>query len=226
MWKSLISTLFSEENLYIQALKESYKMLDLDLTMYQASVESLRHSDSGEISIDVYKLDKQINEYERDVRKKIMTHLAVTGAQDLAPGLVLVSVVIDIERIGDYTKNICDMARNHPKKLDATPLEEPLQEVEAGVSALFRDMIKAFKSSDEESAKQLMTDYKETISGCCDEITNKIVSGKVEMTPPADAAAVALYSRFLKRIAAHSRNIITSVVNPFDRIGYKYQDDD
>ncbi len=226
MWKSLISTLFSEDNLYVQALKESYKMLDLDLTMYEASVESLRHSDSGEIGIDIYKLDKQINEYERDVRKKIMTHLAVTGAQDLAPGLVLVSVVIDIERIGDYTKNICDMARNHPKKLDATPLEEQLREVETGVSTIFRGMIEAFKSSDEESAKQIMNEYKETISGSCDEITNKIVSGKVEMTPPADAAAVALYSRFLKRIAAHSRNIITSVVNPFDRIGYKYQGND
>ena len=201
-------------------------MLDLDLTMYEASVESLRHSDSGEMDIDVYALDKQINEYERDVRKKIMTHLSVTGARDLAPGLALVSVVIDIERIGDYTKNICDMARNHPKKLDATPLEEQLQEVEAGVSDIFRHMIAAFKSSDEESAKQIMSDYKETISGSCDQITNKIVSGKVEMTPSADAAAVALYARYLKRIAAHSRNIITSVVNPFDRIGYKYQESD
>jgi hypothetical protein len=32
---------------------------------------------------------------------------------------------------------------------------------------------------------------------------------------------VALYARFLKRIASHSRNIISGVVNPFPRIGYK-----
>ena len=32
---------------------------------------------------------------------------------------------------------------------------------------------------------------------------------------------VALYLRFLKRISAHSRNLISSVVNPFDRIGYR-----
>jgi len=32
---------------------------------------------------------------------------------------------------------------------------------------------------------------------------------------------VSLYARFLKRIASHSRNIVTSVVNPFHRIGYR-----
>ena len=35
------------------------------------------------------------------------------------------------------------------------------------------------------------------------------------------ATAVAMYSRYLKRIGAHSRNLISSVVNPFERIGYR-----
>ncbi len=226
MWKSLMSALFSEDNLYIQALKESYKMLDMDMVMYEAAIESLRHSDTADIPVDIYDLDQQINAYEQDVRKKIMTHLSVTGASDLAPGLALISVVIDIERIGDYTKNICDLARHHPKRLNAEPLEKQLQEVETGVTQVFKDMIQAFQNSDEESARRIMTDYKESISGCCDEITFKIVGGKQSLASPADAAAVALYARFLKRIAAHSRNIITSVVNPFDRIGYKYKDVD
>jgi len=37
---------------------------------------------------------------------------------------------------------------------------------------------------------------------------------------PGDAAAMALYIRFLKRVNSHLRNITTSVVNPFDRIGF------
>ncbi len=37
------------------------------------------------------------------------------------------------------------------------------------------------------------------------------------------ATAIAMYSRYLKRIAAHSRNLISSIVNPFERIGYKEQ---
>ena len=38
--------------------------------------------------------------------------------------------------------------------------------------------------------------------------------------PLAMGIAFALYLRFLKRIAAHSRNLASSVVNPFHRIGY------
>ncbi|MCH7520685.1 MAG: hypothetical protein IIB42_03155 [Candidatus Marinimicrobia bacterium] len=224
MWKSLLSSLFKEDNLYIQALNESYEMLDLDLSMYEASVESLRHSDTGDVNIDIYQLDKKINAYERDVRKKVMTHLSVTGSKDLAPGLILISVVIDIERIGDYTKNINDMAQQHTKRLKAGSIEEDLQLVESRVTSLFSDMIKTFKNSDEDKARQLMEAYKGGISNNCDEITNRIVNGEVTDLPSADAAAVALYARYLKRIAAHSRNIITSVVNPFDRIGYKYKE--
>ena len=75
-------------------------------------------------------MDKKINEFERDVRRKVMTHLAVGGKEDIGSGLVLVSVVIDIERIGDYTKNIYDLALNHPKKLTSGSLESTLNDME------------------------------------------------------------------------------------------------
>jgi phosphate transport system protein len=192
--------------------------------MYEAAVDSLRYSDTGKLSVDVYELDQKINAFERDVRKKVMTHLAVTGSLDLAPGLVLVSVVIDIERIGDYTKNICDLAPLHPGRLHGGSQEEELKNIEIRVTTLFRDMIQAFKTSNEKSAREIMETYKGGISRQCDGITNRIVSGEVTDLKSGDGAAVALYSRYLKRIAAHSRNIITSVVNPFDRIGYKYQE--
>ena len=39
-----------------------------------------------------------------------------------------------------------------------------------------------------------------------------------------EAVSTALYVRFLKRISAHLMNIASSVVNPFDRIGFR--DDD
>jgi phosphate transport system protein len=64
-------------------------------------------------------MDKQVNRFERDVRRKVMTHLTVCGPADLAAGLVLVNVVIDIERIADYAKNIFDLARYHPRRLHA-----------------------------------------------------------------------------------------------------------
>ena len=113
MWKTLIGA-FKKHNLYQQALAEACEMLETDGRMFEASVESLRRSDTADIAVDIYKLDKEINRSERDVRKKVMTHLVVSGGTELAHGLALISVVIDIERIGDYTKNIYDLARRHP----------------------------------------------------------------------------------------------------------------
>jgi phosphate transport system protein len=212
---------FRKDNLFAQAIEECHAMLDLDLDMYQASVKSLRESDQGDIQLDVAASDKRINAYERDVRKKVMTHLAVAGSADLPAGLVLVTVVIDIERIGDYTKNIYELARSHPQRLQAGSLEPRLQEVEAGVTQLFQDMIPAFKMHEEEMARRIMTGYKESLSAACESITMDVVSGTVTDLPSADAAAVSLYARYLKRIASHSRNIVTSIVNPFHRIGYR-----
>jgi phosphate uptake regulator len=220
MWKNVLN-LFKKDNLYVQALQECYTMLDLDWAMYQASVKSLRESDTNEVGIDIYATDKEINAYERDVRKKVMTHLSISGGADLTSGLVLVSVVIDIERIGDYTKNIYELAQHHPLRLQASSLEAQLRDVEAGVSDLFRDMIQAFKTNDEELARKIMANYKQELSTACEHICKQILTGKATDLNSADAATVVLYTRFLKRIAAHSRNIITSVVNPFHRIGYK-----
>lgn len=223
MWKNLLH-LFKEEDLYTQALERSYQMLDMDFEMYEASVETLRRSDTREIGIDIYKMDKQINAYEREVRKKVMTHLAVTGTADLVSGLVLVSVVVDIERIGDYTKNIFDLATNHPKKLVADSIETELNRIETTVTSQFKTMITAFKNSDEHLARRVMDEYKEEVSKACDTITHGVVSGEITELDASTGTAVALYARYLKRIAAHSRNIITSVVNPFDRIGYPYKE--
>ena len=212
--------LLKSDSLYEQALVESYEMLDIDLSMFTESVRSLRESDSADINIDIYDMDKKINSFERDVRRKIMTHLTVNPQQDLSSGLVLVSVVIDIERIGDYTKNIYDLALNHPKRLDGLELEERLSEVENSTRELFIASIDSFKNQDIDKARSLMGMYKEKISTQSDSIVNDIISNKFPDLDSSKATSVALYSRYLKRIAAHSRNLISSIVNPFERIGY------
>ena len=219
MFKQIFE-IFKSDSLYEQALVECHEMLDIDLSMFKESIKSLRESDSADIDIDIFAMDKKINEFERDVRRKVMTHLAIGGKEDIGSGLILVSVVIDIERIGDYTKNIYDLAVNHPKKLNGASLEDRIAEIEKTVLGLFEESINAFKTQDIEKARLLMDQYKKHISTQADEITNEIVMGKISDLDVGSASAVGLYSRYLKRIAAHSRNIISSVVNPFERIGY------
>ena len=219
MFKQIFE-LFKSDSLYEQALVESYEMLDIDLSMFNESVRSLRESDSADINIDIYEMDKKINSFERDVRRKIMTHLAISGKDDLGSGLIMVSVVIDIERIGDYTKNIYDLALQHPSRLNGGNHSDSLKEVEDATQKFFVDSVKAFKEQNIELARKLMKDYKTEISAKCDQITNDIVSGKSNNMSVSEASATALYARYLKRISAHCRNLISSIVNPFERIGY------
>ena len=65
-----------------------------------------------------------------------------------------------------------------------------------------------------------MSYFKKYISSTSNEIVNGIVSNKNNEFTPDVAGALCLYARYLKRIAAHSRNLVSSIVNPFERIGY------
>ena len=214
-----ILNLLKKDNLQSQALRECHEMLALCDTMVKASVESLRRRDDATIEIDIRAMDRKLNSFERDVRRKVMTHLALGNPGDLSAGLVLVSIVIDLERIGDYSKNIYDLAIQHPRRLDGGPLEARLAEIEADTLSLLSLATRAFRDGDEEAARKLMHDYKADISTKCRALERGLVTGETVVESPT-AASLALYMRFLKRIAAHSRNLASSVVNPFDRIGY------
>ena len=219
MFKEIFE-MFKGDSLYIQALDECHEMLEIDREMFTQSIKALRTSDSAEIPIDIYAMDKKINSFEMDVRRKVATHLVVANSQDIGPGLVLTSVVIDIERIGDYTKNIYDLAVTHPKKLYVESIEDRVASIENSTVNYFNDTIDAFKNQDVDKARVLMTSYKDNISKESQNLVEDIISGKISDLDVSQSASIVLYARYLKRIAAHSRNLISSVVNPFERIGY------
>lgn len=212
--------LFRKESLLKQAYNRSLEMIREDREMFVEAMRSLREHDDAKIGIDIYAKDQMINAYEREVRRHVLTHLTVAQGQNAHAGLALVSVVVDIERIGDYTKNIYDLAVHHPTRLDAGEFESQLDRIETVALENFRRTAKAFKSGDVDEARSLMHDYKEDISARVREVEAKLVEGSTTL-PVADAVSLALYLRFLKRISAHSRNLVSSLVNPLDRIGYE-----
>jgi hypothetical protein len=57
-----------------------------------------------------------------------------------------------------------------------------------------------------------------------EEIIAALISHDDPGLPCNEAVATALYVRFLKRVSAHLMNIASSVVNPFDRIGFRGDD--
>ncbi|MEE9166113.1 MAG: PhoU domain-containing protein [Candidatus Neomarinimicrobiota bacterium] len=220
MWKELI-TVWKSDNLLLQAWDESYEMLEISREMFWEAIRILRESDDLKVNREIKKKDRIVNEYLQEVRRKVMTHCTVQGPRSLPSGMVLVSIVIDMERIGDYCKNILDLASAHPQRLSVSAYEEALADIEEEIKSRFDETISVLKNQDLEKARTMMDTFKVEISGICDQIDDDLVQGKVKDLSPGDAAAAALYVRYLKRISAHLNNIATSVVNPFDRIGFR-----
>ena len=212
--------LFGAENLLDVAYETTIKMLEFDHRMYDASRHTLRETDTSELPFDIKETDRQINRYEREVRRNVLTHLSVAGTQNLVPGLALVSIVIDVERIGDYTKNIADLAARHPHRLQGGPFEDGLTKIETLIGKGFPTVIGVLKSQDRAEAREVMG-REQQIAATSDQIVNDLISGKWSDIKQGDAVVLALYSRFLKRINAHLTNVASAIVNPFPRIGFR-----
>lgn len=217
--------LFRKENLLQQAFVRSQEMLRVDQEMFLAATRSLRESEDARIDIDIYAKDQLINAYEREVRRKVFTHLTVARDANLNAGLVLVSVVIDIERIGDLTKNIVDLALQHPGRLRCGVYEESIRTIETTVKTMFALLLEALPSNDEAKAREVMSEHW-WIARRCDEINSSLITSEEPTLPCREAVATALYARFLKRTSAHLMNISSSLVNPFDRIGFRADEPD
>jgi phosphate uptake regulator len=130
-------------------------------------------------------------------------------------------MVVDVERVGDYTKNILDLALNHPNTIRSEDYSEALHHVEQEVISRFSKTLEAIHTQDVEVARSMMDSYKETLTGVSDDIVNGCISGKITLGNESKTVALALYARYLKRIGAHLKNITTVLVNPFEAVGYK-----
>lgn len=212
--------LFRKESLLKQAYNRSLEMMSADREMYIEAVKSLRQHDDARISIDIYAKDQMINAYEREVRRHVLTHLTVAQGQNVHAGLALVSIVVDIERIGDYTKNIVALALQHPGRLDCGSFEEDVKKIETTVQTMFNLIVEALPSGDVPKAKEVMSEHW-WISKRSDDIIDALVARGDDSLTVSEAVSTALYIRYLKRISAHMMNVASSLVNPFDRIGFR-----
>ena len=214
--------LWKDDDLLAQAWNESFDMMVLSNTMFTSAVKYLRRGESLEAIKALKKKDKDINQYQQSVRKKVVTHFSISkNINNLPSGLVLLSIVIDIERLGDYTKNILDLAKHHPKKFVSEKISDDLRVVEKAVIERFGNTIKAVEEMDEEVAKELIKSYRSDLGKLSDNLVASSISGKLQIGVEHKASSMVLYARYLKRIGAHLKNITSVVVNPFESIGYK-----
>ncbi len=169
-----------------------------------------------------HKSDIRINKLQRQIRKRVLVHLATThGGSDLPYCMLLVSLVKDVERIGDYAKDLIALRRQCPT-LPVHSSVEDLRALGQLVEGHLRSASDAFALSERKTARSVLRDGQETILKL-DEMVDVLASSDLD---PRSVAALVLAAHYYKRICSHSLNIVSSVVQPLHRLDYYHSKHD
>ncbi len=173
------------------------------------------------VADEVRRTDRQINVTEIEIRRELLVHISVHGTADAGEMLVFMNMIKDLERIGDYNKNIFDLALEGVSFSGAEDLEQILG-FRDELSSRIALMGEILDTRDEDRARAYI-ERGDHLRREFDGLVNELVHATA---PALVAVPRALLYRFLKRVAAHCANVVTAVVMPVDRLDYFDEDDD
>ncbi|MFU8831591.1 MAG: phosphate signaling complex PhoU family protein [Wenzhouxiangella sp.] len=208
-----------------QAFSQLTEMLEHSLWMFKRANEVL-HSEipAEDVHQAIYARDKEINELQRSIRRKVLRYLTINPGYDVAPCLALISVTKDAERIGDYCKNVYEVGRAYTEGFHIAKYHEPLTEIANQTIEMFTMVSEACKNGDEALAEQAIGRSR-IIRRRCDRIIDELFADEEPMQIH-EAVAYSLLARHYKRVAGHLSNISTAVVGQLDDMDFEPQSDD
>ncbi|MBC8195747.1 MAG: PhoU domain-containing protein [Acidimicrobiia bacterium] len=173
------------------------------------------------VAEDVRRTDRQINITEMEIRRALVVHASVHGGGDTPEVLVVMNMIKDLERIGDYNKNIFDMAEEGVSFAGSDDVDRILayrDEVSTRI-ALLGEILSVRDEDRTRAYIQRGDELRREFDG---RIRDLIHSSEPALT----SVPRALLYRFLKRVTAHSLNVASAVIMPVDRLDYFDEDDD
>jgi phosphate transport system protein len=222
MFKELLSVFRSSDPL--RAMQNNFSaMLTLGYEMILSAGQNFfTGSASSQERTDLYRRDVHMNQLQRQIRKQVVTHLSVPGNRpDVPYSLLLISLVKDVERIGDYAKNLAEINDLRPGALPEDEIMLELQEIRRDVEQSFKALSVVFGSSDRERAVELIQQGRDAAHRCNALITRIARSNYDAGT----VTALVLGTRYYKRIGGHVLNVLSSIVMPIHKIDYYDEDE-
>ena len=176
----------------------------------------LQNTDEANLGQKIHDADKRINKLQKQMRRRIIEHLALQPTVDVSACLILMSVVKDGERLGDYCKNLYEVVELLNEPIEPGEYSEYFGELDGDIAALFGYTRSAVFDADEDKAR-LTWDVENRIAKRCDRIVGRIAKAPLSTNR---AVCFALIARHYKRIVAHLVNIATSSILPLSDIDY------
>lgn len=183
----------------------------------EAGDQYWNHHGNAPNGLSCDEIDGHLNALQRSARRGIILHLATSDSADMPYSLLLMSLVKDVERIGDYAKNLAripELTGQVGKPLPDIPLTAELRTLAAEIEALARRAPTVFADADREVAAELAAAGKaraRRLDGLLSELARSD-------QPAAVVTRVTLTARYYKRVQSHFLKVLTCMLVPLDRL--------
>ena len=165
---------------------------------------------------DLYNTDNAINELHKEVRREMIIHSAVNSRNlDIPLLLSYMTMSKDIERIGDYCKNLFEIAETGNSFAKGDDLDTYM-ELKNDIGKLIVSLQSCLNLDDESKVQDLIT-LGSSLNNDLDEKITALLEDKEKIQYPV---ATTLFYRYLKRIVSHIINAATAIIMPTDQIDY------
>ncbi len=193
------------------------EMLTNSMHAYDISMNCLLGDTNLEtVRDDLYNTDKAINELHREVRREMIIHSAVNSRNlDIPLLLSYMTMSKDIERIGDYCKNLFEIAETGNSFAKGDDLDTYM-ELKNDIGKLIVYLQSCLNLDDESKVQDLIT-LGSSLNNNLDEKITALLEDKEKIQYPV---ATTLFYRYLKRIVSHIINAATAIIMPTDQIDY------
>ena len=180
------------------------------LTMYKSAVECAKTGDV-ELALYIIHTDEFVNNNEFEINDKALEFLALLApvASDLRLVLCGIKIVNDLERIGDYAKNVAQYVIKYGKlSEEILPFLDQIADV---FFAMFEQTMEAYRKLDADLAfeiPELDKKIDETIMELYDFVDKQIDQLKAR----ADLSQVMSVLRCFERAGDHTKNINEHII--------------
>ncbi len=182
-----------------------------------ATLALLTDADSESVARDVRATDDRINTTEQELRSELVVHVAVKGGAEIGSVMGFTLLLKKIERVGDQAKNILELAETGVS-LAAVPETATLLAERQVLSALFTEAGELLGSADPDQGA--IDDYGERVEAVMAAYQDKIDGYMTSDRPGRDVVPLAIYYRFLRRIAANLLGAVRTSAEPAPFIDY------
>lgn len=165
---------------------------------------------------DVRATDQRINQMEQDLRSELVVHVSVQGGSDIGLVMGYTLLIKKIERIGDQAKNILDLAEE-VGQIAETGVDDDLMSERRVVSSLFADAAGLLAEPNDEVR---VTDFIDRTGQIGADYQSRINDLMHSDLPGHVVVPQAVYYRYLKRIVANLRGVVSTASEPLPHIDY------